>query len=346
VDAAAAGATKTGESRMAWGNIAGEPHYERLRVALAHPSFEATALIKGALQDRGMLDVIPCDSAERLYRALDREIVDLLLCDYHMLNSRFVEVMQRIRRKEVGQNPFLTIIATIRDSKAETVRRLLDAGIDDLIRVPFSIDRVFESIGNSARRRRPFVVTYAYVGPLRAAAKGDRRSGDKGIKVPNTLKARAFDGVGETEVRALVERARDDMIERQLENCGIEMDRLAKRVVDSYASVEGSDRDFAMRGMVGQVAEAAHDFRHRAAGTRSEHVADLAASLIPITQRILEAPTGRAVVEVRLLSQLAAAVRVALTVEPDADPTIRAITDTVGNFARRNAPSHAFPSAA
>jgi len=343
--AATTGATMTGETRMSWGN-AEAPHYERLRVVVAGSDAETMASIEESLHERGIIEVVLCDSTERLHRALNNEIVDLLLYDYRVGDGKFADVMRRIRRKEIGQNPFVTVIAAIRDSKAETVRRLIEAGVDDLIRMPISIGRVFESIGNAARRRRPFVVTYDYVGPQRPTAKGNRRPTDKGAKVPNTLKSRAFDNVPEEEIRTMIQQAVHEMVGRQLENCGVEIDRLAKRVVDSYASIEGSDRNIAMRGTLSLVAAAASDLRHRARGTPLERVSGLAATLVPIAQRILDAPSGRAAVEVKLLSQLAAAVRVALSDESDSDPTIRAITDTIGNFARRAAPGASTLSAA
>lgn len=336
------------------GEIAGgEPQYDRLRVAVGDSSPQIAANLKELLHERGVIEVIQCDTTERLYDALDREIVDLLLYDYHMLGDTFVEVMQRIRRKEVGKNPFLTIVATIRDAKAETVQRLISAGVDDLIRMPVSIDRVFDSIRNSARRRRPFVVTYEYTGPMRPVAKTkkvveqgvSKKIVDQGVKVPNTLRSRAFEGVNEQEVRMLVEQAVADMVGRQLATCGVEIDLLAKRVADNYASIDGSDRNVAMRGNLGRMAVAAQNLKNRASGTPAAKVSDLAATLIPITQRILEAPTGRAAVEVQLLSQLATAVRCALSLEPDADPAIQQITDTVGNFARRNAPAETTLSA-
>src|SRR5579862_3889863 len=334
------------EVRMVWGNVSDTPQYDRLRVALGDGDPAAATAIKDALHERGILEVIQCYNTERLFRALDEEIVDLLIYDYHMLDDKFVEVMQKIRRKEVGQNPFVTIIATIRDSKAETVRRLIDAGVDDLIRVPVSIDRVFESIGKSAKRRRPFVVTYDYVGPARPTPRNAKKSTDAGVKVPNTLKSRAFEGVSEDEIRAIVEQAVEQMVARQLETCGVEIDRLAKRVADNYASIDGSDRNLAMRGNLGKMAEAASNLQHRVNGTASDGVSELAATLIPITQRILEAPTGRAAVEVQLLSQLAAAVRMSLSIDPGADPTIREIADTVGNFTRRSTHTEAHVSAA
>ena len=322
-----------------------EPRYDRIRVAIGDGDAAVATGLKEALHERGIVEVILCETTERLYRALDDEIVDLVLYDYHMLGDQFVEVMQRIRRKEVGQNPFVTIVATIRESTAETVRRLIDAGVDDLIRMPASIDRVFESIANSARRRRPFVITYEYVGPQRPVRNARKRIAEPtpGIRVPNTLKSRAFDGVSEESVRALVEAAVKKMVDQQLASCGNEIGNLAKRVAETYASIDGSERNQQMRGSLNRMAVVANDLRSKATGTSSESVSDLAATLIPITQRILDAPAGRALIEVQLLSQLAAAVRCALQIEGEAEPAIHQITETVGDFTRRHAPDPAHP---
>ncbi len=55
------------------------PQYERLRVALGDGNAQIASTIKESLHERGIGEVVLCDSTERLYDALDREMVDLLL---------------------------------------------------------------------------------------------------------------------------------------------------------------------------------------------------------------------------------------------------------------------------
>lgn len=323
---------------MAQAGVNGSMMFERVRVVIGDSDADIAAGIKDSLHERGIVEVLECSTTEKLYRALDEEIVDLLLYDYHLLNAQFVAVMQRIRRKEVGLNPFVTIIATIRDSKAEIVERLIDAGVDDLIRMPISIDRVFESIGNSTRRRKPFVVASDYVGPTRPSRRHGRSAAPGAanpVQVPNTLKSRAIDDVPEEELQRIVASAVEKMVAKQLEACGLEIDALAQRVTETYSAAGQNQGGFAMRGALNRMAAVADDLQKRAEGTSSEGVSDLASALIPITQRILEAPGGRAAVEVQILSQLATAVRRALTVEPDAQPAMQEIASTVSGFARR-----------
>ena len=325
---------------MKWETNAGAPRYQRLRVAIGDSSPSAAVAIKDAMHDRGVEEVILCNSTDRLFRALDNEIVDLLIWDYHISGDDFVRAMQSIRRKEIGLNPFITIVATIRESDAETVRRLIDAGVDDLIRSPVSIDRLFESIDKSARRRRPFVVTYEDVGPTRPVAKREKKIAVTGIRVPNTLKSRAIDNASEDEIRRLVESAVQNMVTRQLEACGVEIDNLARLVASTHRDLidpktATREDNTTMRGALSQIGVAADSLCHTANGTPSAQVSGLAATLIPIAQRILDAPSGRAAIEVQLLSQLATAVRRALSVEPNSSPAMREIASTVSDFARR-----------
>ncbi len=305
-------------------------NYNAIRVVVGDCAPESSLAVQTALLERGIPRVTVCDGTESLYRALDAQLVDLLIYDYHLLGPRFIEVMQRIRRGEVGQNPFLTIVATVRDSSIDIVRRSIDAGVDDLFRAPAAGSRLVTSINKSLFRRKPFTATYDYVGPVRPLARRERLLESAQIRVPNTLAARVIEGADEDEVRRQVEGAAQRMNMRRIQFCGAEIDRLAHTVTDGYGSVHMDNGT--LRGTLERLGAVADDLRRRALGTPSEYIADLAVMLVSIGQRILAAPIGRAVVEVQLLSQLATAVRRALTVEAEAAPAIREIADAVSTF--------------
>ncbi len=184
------------------------PEYRRIRVAVGDCAPEISEATKDALQQRGVESVTLCNTLEGLYRALDEKIIDLVLYDYHLLGDQFVEVMQRIRRKDVGLNPFVTVVATMRESSLETIRRLIDGGVDDLIRSPAGIDRIFASIDKSLRRRKPFIVTYDYVGPNRPVAQRNVVLETAQIRVPNTLKSRLLERRSDDDIEAWSPRPR------------------------------------------------------------------------------------------------------------------------------------------
>ena len=324
---------------MAWSR---GPEYPRLRVAIGDCAPEMSAAIRDGLQGRGVEDVVICDTTEQLFRALDQKIIDLVLYDYHLLGARFVEVMQKIRRNEIGRNPFVTVVATMRETSLETVRRLIDGGVDDLLRSPAGADRIFRVIDKSIRRRKPFTVAYDYVGPARPMARREAALEAAQVRVPNTLKSRLLERISDDDIEAMVEKAVQNLALRQIRSCGVEIDALAHRVAETYS---GADNRL-VRDALSKIGTVATDLRHRTAGTPSERVSDLAATLMPIAQRIIAAPAGCAAREVQLLSQLAAAVCRALSADAETQPAIREIADMVGSFTSRTAPGGAGLSAA
>jgi len=314
-----------------------QPRYDRLRLVVGEGNSGVSTTIKDSLLSRGVNHVVTCSSTDRLFEALDSEIVDLLLYDYDLLGVDFVEIMQRIRRRARGRNPFVIIVATVRDSAVETVRRLISAGVDDLIRKPVSVERLFESFGNFSQKRKPFIVSYDYVGPTRRLG---RRQGERAgqlIRVPNTLRSRAIEGVSDLDLQRMVDNAIASLDDKQLESCGIEIDILSRRVADGYGAVNNTHEDEQdIRGALHRIEVVADDLRGRAAGTPSERICDLATMLIAISQRILRAPTGRATLEVQLLIKLAAAIRRALLVERHSISVMQEIAETVASYTARH----------
>jgi len=312
------------------------PRYDRLRMVVGESNSANSSAIKDSLFTRGIRQVVTCNATDRLFEALDNEIVDLLLYDYDLLGNDFVDVMQGIRRKARGKNPFVIIVATVKDSAVETVRRLISAGVDDLIRKPVSVDRLFESFGNFSQKRKPFIVSYDYVGPTRRIGRrGDEYAGQL-IRVPNTLRSRALEGVSDIDLQRMVDSAVASLDDKQLESCGIEIDILAKRVSEAYGVATNTHEDEQdIKGALHRVEVVADDLRKRAKGTPSERVSDLATMLLAITQRILKSPAGRAAVEVQLLSKLANAIRRALLVERNSVEVMQEIATTVANYTAR-----------
>jgi DNA-binding response OmpR family regulator len=289
-----------------------------------------------------MRKAINLTQPDQLYGALDAEIVDVLMYDYDLLNKDFVDVMQRVRRKVHGKNPFLIIIATVRDSAFDTVRHLISAGVDDLIRKPVSIDRLFESLNTFTQKRKPFVVSYDYVGPTRRL--GKRGAGGAAapspaqlIRVPNTLRSRAVEGVSDAELEQIVNTAVASIDDKRLESYGIEIDILARRVLEAYADpADGHEDVLEFKNGLRRIELIADDLRERCRGTSSERVGDLATMMIAISQRIVNKPMGRATIEVQLLEKLAVAIRRAVSVERNSVRVMQEIAATIAKFSRTN----------
>jgi len=319
--------------------LAAQPQYERLRMVMGESDGALSTSIEEALHARGVRHLISCTKTDQLFDSLDAEIVDVLMYDYDLLGIEFAEIMQRIRRKARGKNPFVVIIATIRDSAAETVQRLIGAGVDHLMRQPLEIDRLFESFDTFTQERKPFFVSYNYVGPTRRTGHRAVEPANQIIRIPNTLRSRTIEMVSDAELERIVDHAVRGLDEKQLESCGIEIDVLATRVADGFGTGEIREDMQDVRGSLYRIEVVADELRRRARGTQFERVSELATMVIALTQRVLRAPVGSTPIEVQLLTKLSTAIRRALSVERHSVEVMKEISRTIADYTRSHRPS-------
>jgi response regulator RpfG family c-di-GMP phosphodiesterase len=311
------------------------PRYDRLHFVLGQSDEGEASIVKDALHNRGIQHIAECNgSADRLFNALDGEIVDLIVYDFDQLRDRFVDVMQHVRKKVRGLNPFVVIVATVDESNAETVRRLVKAGVDDLIRRPVTGQRLMQTVSNMMAMRKPFVVAHDYVGPSRRVSRrGDAAADNPLIRVPNTMRSRAVDGVSEEELHGIVEKAVAELRDRQLVACAAEVRALSRVLSETYVAARvAAERYSEVHILLLRIEAAADDLRDRAVGTRFERIGDLANMALALTQRIERAGSGKATIEIQLLVKLAEAIHRTLAVERDSLGIAADIANTIARF--------------
>jgi CheY-like chemotaxis protein len=310
------------------------PRYDRLHFAVGHSDLGEAAIVRDSLRGRGIQSVADCSGADRLFNALDADIIDLIVFDVDLLRDRFVEVMQMVRRKSRGLNPFTVIVATVDDTDTDTVRQLVKAGVDDMIARPVTGQRLLQSVASLMEPRKPFIVSHDYVGPSRRLdARAGRPSGETMIRVPNTMRSRAIDNVSEDEIQRMVETAVSSMRDKQLMACGSEIDTLARLLADRYAAIQQAPERFEeARGILRRLEVVADELRSRCRGTQFERIGDLATMTLALTQRINRGNPGQAKIEVQLVGKLATAIMRALSVERESVGVMRDIADTIASY--------------
>lgn len=311
------------------------PKFERLRFVLGQADSGEAQIVRDSLKARGIGHIAECNgNADRLLDTLDAEIVDLIVYDYELQRERFAEMMQFIRKKARGKNPFVLIVATVGESDSGTVRHLARAGIDDLIRRPVTGARLAASVDQLMERRRPFLVTRDYVGPSRRFGGRSDRAGDNAlIQVPNTMRARAVDNVTESELERIVQAAVANLRDKQIVAAGFDLAFIARQMIDAYASLkEGPGRAEDVRRLLTQLEGAAAELMDRCRAGQFERIADLAKMVIALTERLGRGSLGRAGVEVQLVGKLAEAIRRAVVTERESADTMRDIAATIGTF--------------
>ncbi len=213
----------------------------------------------------------------------------------------------------------------------ETVRSLINCGVDDLIRKPLSVTRLTEGIEKFTRSRRPFVTSYDYVGPTRRAAKRDNEEPGGLIYVPNTLRSKVVNNLSDSELQRMVDVALIELEDKQLEARGFEASRLADRLCAAYEeSALQSDKD----ELLDRLYAVSNELFRRSEGTTSHQVANLAKMIQALVVRIRSGRLETVGTEVQLISKLSLVIRRALTVERNAVELMEQIVDTVAGYSK------------
>jgi DNA-binding response OmpR family regulator len=302
--------------------------FDKLRLVLGETNPDLSASIKDALWARGLRNVTTCRNTDKLLAALEEGMADLLVYDYDLPGEDFVEVTQRIRKMQKGLNPFVVVIATVKESQPETVKRLIEAGIDDLIRKPISLDRLFDRIAGFSKGRKPFVVTYNYVGPSRRVRARPDEAPETTIQVPNSIRAKVVDGVSDADLLKMVKGAVSTLDDKKVQACGIEINILSQRVA-SYYEGSGDSTEEDARGCLNRLLVVGEDLRDSCEKASRDHLVALANMEIALVKRVLNASEVAAKREVLLLANLAAAIHRALSVEHHAVDVMKDIADTI-----------------
>ena len=123
---------------------------------------------------------------------------DLLIAEVAGGEQGICSLIQSVRRGEVGDNPFIVVLATTWRRDGSIISEAVNSGADDLVARPISTNVLGERVRLLVERRKGFVVTSDYIGPdrRRSARPGDTQC----MEAPNPLKLRAMDNVTDEEI--------------------------------------------------------------------------------------------------------------------------------------------------
>ena len=302
--------------------------YSRVRVVVCAKD-NTWQQILAATEKLGITDTIFTSSLDAMLTMLSDGVVDLLLCDFSLLGNTLIDAAQKIRRKMGGRNPFVLLIVTSETPDADTLKALVNAGIDDFLSAPFSVDRLVAGIEKfSQGRRRRFVASYDYVGPTRREPVRDRQDSSSLIDVPNTLLSKVVHNLGDTELQRMIDVAEVDLEDRQGETRANQMHRLARDLCEGWKS--GEDEAVTLARMA-QLRDIATDFIARSGSTAPPQLLNFVKMLLVLIDRTQQNGIDQSDTDMQLLENLTQAIRRALTVERNAVALMGEIIEAVAS---------------
>ena len=205
--------------------------YFHVRTVIGEPDPDLRAKARHALEGLGFAEICDAPSLAKAHQILRREGADLLFLNMSAEESDAISLVEQIRSGRLTKDPFPIVIALIEEAAAALVKRIACSGVDDALIKPFSDEALIAKIEGLSNGRKPFIVTFDYIGPERRAAPRQGMTSARQIDVPNPLAMR--DGEeGRDGYAASRDHARGQLEQERILRLGAQMEWLAAKLSD------------------------------------------------------------------------------------------------------------------
>lgn len=279
---------------------------------------------------RGVKDVSTVAAARDSIR---KAPPDLLVVDSRMPDGDSIDMIEDIRHKRLGSNPFITIIVMVWSPNRDTVDRITRCGVDDLLVKPISPAKLMERINYLAGNRKPFVVTSEYIGPDRRSGRTPK-DGEEAlhadvptIEVPNTLGAKSRgQAVDFVELQEMVNNAMYEINDQRLKRHSYRIASIVNQIVPAYQQKRVTP---AVQREVVRLSDIAKEISERLEDSDFGHVTDLCETLDAITTAIRRDPKSPDPRDIDLLKALSDAIVVSFNPEKASAEFAAEVTEMV-----------------
>lgn len=280
-----------------------------LSIFVADAQLEMRRLIRTALQGLRRAEYTEYKEFESLKADLGFAWPDLILVDMELPGGDICELIRAIRYNEYGMNPFVPIVAMTWATDRNTIRNIIDTGVDSVLIKPLSAGAVVKYVDMLTNARKSFVVTSSYIGP-------DRRANSKRLNtvplmnVPNTLQTkRNGEAVNVAELNSWIARELQTFSQERLRSCAVEICRLLSLIMRDYDEGEVSTSTF---DGLARINEIATDLSHRTQKGDYDHIAGLCDNLVKVSKALVNKRMDPANKDLKLIKPLCDAILVGI----------------------------------
>ena len=285
--------------------------FSKSGVVLIDQQRNVRRLMWSALKQIGFEIVQDCSTLQEALDFLMISSPDLMIVDIDIDLEQVCAKISDIRNQAIGHDPFLVIIATTWNPSEETIRRVLNAGADDIVNKPISVQLLLNRVSNLIRNRKDFIVTTSYVGPDRRSRDRVRSEESEGVSietmpVPNSLRHKTTGDVRAAVNPESIRQAAEALTLQKLRHLTNGIAELASSLERATQARRGGRRPKRafdeLTGLVCQVTEFVEDRNLR-------NVSQLSRSMQDVMSTILDSaePAPRNFEILRLHSQAIAA---------------------------------------
>lgn len=253
-----------------------------VRLTVYHPHSGRRRILYDTLNGAGFRSVFTTGTIDKLRSTIQQSEPDMLIIDADGNIDATAEVARDIRYRRLGSNPYVVIFAVTWTSEEQTVINFLDAGADDIVAMPASVNMIARRVAHMIEERKNFVVSSSYIGPDRR--EGERESRDElgTFSVPNGLRYKATGDITAAVDPDQLRRANEIVDEHSLRRAAMQFD---SQVAEIEAHASNGPEQIPPRGMLWQLSEHARTINDLAVKSRPDLV-EIASSLQSVVRAI------------------------------------------------------------
>ena len=151
--------------------------FERLKILVVDDNAHMRKLVAAILRAFGVLDIYEAADGERAWTLLREAQPDVIVLDWMLEGMSGLDFTIKLRTSAETPNPFVPIIMLTGHTHIDRVRQARDAGVNEFLAKPVSVNALLSRLISVIEHPRPYVRTKSYFGPCRRRRIADQYGG-------------------------------------------------------------------------------------------------------------------------------------------------------------------------
>lgn len=275
-------------------------------VVLVDPDAGLRDNLSGVFHKAGLTSLISADALSAFSDAVERDLVDLIVCNADMDGGAFGRMLQAMRSGHDAINPYAVTIGVTAQASETHISGLINAGIDGVVLKSYLPQALINRINGFVLQRKAFVVTPSYIGPDRRM--GSRPQDDQTplLPVPNSLRERATGAYDGERLRYEIARANTRINGQRRRQNALMIGRIVQQILPLFQA--GAVDDQVMVHLKG-LKRLADDLSNRLEGDETARITTLCSSLSRVLDKLLATLPTPEQKDVQVLKELALAIQ-------------------------------------
>jgi two-component system, chemotaxis family, chemotaxis protein CheY len=140
---------------------------DKLRVLVVDDNQHMRRLVVAVLQAFGIRELFESPDAEHAWAHLRTNNPDVIILDWQLTGMTGLEFAHLVRNSAHSPNIFVPIIMLTGHTHIDRVRQARDAGVNEFLAKPVSVQAILSRLMSVIENPRPFISNHTYFGPCR-----------------------------------------------------------------------------------------------------------------------------------------------------------------------------------